>query len=1326
MSKHNILGKFGNMKTLVTIFIAFALLMPSFGLADDEESKPIILDTDVEDNCDTAEVEVTKIIQPKDIISTGEHEVTASFTTVGINVNGQYDEELNEPWMEHEESPDTNGTPKAHIFTSCDDEYNYVAFEKFSECDPIIAGELFLDTYENQQWDGKTIDTYLSFIHPHTQLLDRFGDPIENTKVAWGDFIEIQIPKSIWPDCNYWAYRITSEECGVTDDCLVDLPYDPITAQIAIDYGDSYFDITLSGIFGDYDVEDGVYEGWCIEYGPIYTPNPHAANLFSTACDAVSFLGIPLENWSKVNFILNHDLGATYNQIQHAIWHFANLGDPEPSPPDSTTEQLILNANNEGSGYIPGSGEVVAVVITPATKDYQHTIIEVTVPEEDCTWNPNWGNNTHEWTTPPNNEFLTFTCTYWDHCECGVGFKGLADIWKIQPGDCITLYETDFENKTNVSKEWIAISFDSNADTWNRTTNRSHSTSHSMHCTKRNEYYGNAIDVLQMKNGLDLSDVVNMTFSFWHWTEGDMYTTNGQTNIADFGIVEMYLPDIECWIPLHDIALTTLYYNNNWEYTEFTIDENIIYNLTGDLIPGNELLQNGNKFRFNWTSDPQFQFEGWYIDDITVSICRHEYYDPDEDLIWQSQSLSPDHWCAPWNSTIEKTFPLKWNALEGKYLLNISLQEEPPWCGQSWMEKIIIVGDIHDVAVIDVDPPAIVEPGDDVDFTAIIKNVGTLDETDVEITAKLRKDGTGSPIMQQSKTIETLNVSEEYTWEFTWEDATYCDYELEVTAFIQNDDVPSNNTKNKWILVADTLFFDHMDDNCNWSHKDLTGGDGHWNICTSGYDDYLWCGLQATTKYDNNWNDVALIDKTFDISDNYTVTVTFNTQYQINEGDYGIVEMSPDDGRHWYAISPEITGDSDWTTLSFCTDVSTQNIEEAQFRFRFYSNDTITDRGWIIDDIIIKTDGFQIFKDNIESGDLDDWIIERLKAGDWWQRVTKAKPGKSSNKAWWCGDEDVDTYPHNLNNVLVLNGGCAHEIDLSKAFAADIIFNTWYDLKDGDIGYVELSINDGDSWTMIGKINGTSEGWEQEWISIDDYLGEIIILRFRFTSDDSGTAEGWYIDDVRILAKLDENPPTSSASISGTMGNNNWYKSTVSISLSATDDYSGVDNIFYRLDGAATKTYSSTITVTTDGNHNIEYWAVDNVGNTESSHTEVFKIDNTNPDIPEITKPGIGIYFRDRKIWPLIDFSLFAWDPPRIIGKITIAVTTADATSGVEKVEFFIDDTLKDEDQTVPYEYEWDERAFQTHTIKVKATDNAGNTAETTKDIKIFNLNLFG
>lgn len=1321
MKRYNIGKSLGRTKILVSILIAFTLLVPSFGLATDQNPEP--LKADVEDDCETSEVIIDDILSPASHVNTGKHDITASFTSVAIKVNGQYDKELNEPWREHIKSPDTTGTPQAYIYTSCDEDYMYIAFENFSECDQILAGEIFLDMNDNQTWDEEPTDTFLTFTYPNIKVHDNMGDPIDDSLVAWGNFVEIQIPKTIWSDCNNWGYRISSL---AQNDCLVSLPDEPITAQIAEDYTDSYFDITLSDITGDYDVENGVYDGWCIEYGPHYTPEEHPVTLHSSACEEdISFFGIPFVNWSKANYILNNDLEATYSQKQHAIWHFINVGSQEPSPPDSTTQQLIDNADMYGAGFIPSPGEVLAVLVNPVGREYQHTIIEVTVPCEEDSWNPNWGDNDHPSDTPPDNEFLEFVCSYWYDCECGIAFKGLADIWRINPGECRTLFSTTFENETNVSVNWIAKSFDSNPDTWNLSTNRSHSSSNSFHCTNKEQYYGNAIDVLETKIDFDFTDVVNFTFSFWHWAEGDSYSIDGQTQIADYGTVEYYLPEEDMWISLQNLALTTQYYNNNWKLTSFTIDETKEYDLSGDTISGDDLMQNGNKFRFNWTSDPQFQYEGWYIDDVSIEVCSYEWYDPKDDLVFQSQSLGPDHWCAPWNSTVEKTFPSQWDAEEGKYLLNVTLQEEPPWCGQSWMEKIIIVGDIHDVAVIDVDPPAIVEPGDDVDLSATIKNVGTLDETDVEVHAKLRKDGTGSPIWERSTTINSLNVSETFNWEFTWEDATYCDYELEVTAFVENDEVPSNNVKYKWILVADTLFLDHMNDKCNWSHIDLTGGPGHWNICTSGYDDYLWCGLQDTTKYDNNFNDVAMINETFNITDNSTLTISFETQYQINESDFGIIEMSPDNGRHWYPISSEITGFSDWTTLTLSKDVSSEDIEKAKIRFRFYSNESITDRGWIIDDIIVKTDGFTIFEEDIDTNGVDNFIIERLTAGDWWQLKTKAKPGQSDNTAWWCGDELDGMYPNNLNNALFLNGKCADDIDLSKAFAADLIFNTWYDLKDGDIGYIELSTNDGSSWTEIGKVNGTSDSWEQVWIPIDDYLGETIFLRFRFSSDNSNNAEGWYVDDVRIVAKIDENPPTTTAQISGTMGENNWYTSTVTVSLSATDDHSGVDDIYYILDDGSTSTYSSPISVSTDGDHTIEYWAVDNVGNTETSQTESFKIDKTDPETPTITKPDTGIYLRDKKIWPLIDFSLFSWDPPKVFGAITVIADTSDDTSGVDTVEFFVDGDYMDQDQTVPYEWNWDETVFLTHTVKVRVTDNAGNTAEATKDIFIFNINLF-
>lgn len=1139
-------------KTLSSIIIAFALLLPSLGLANVQNDQKNSLTESITDDSDSSKVIVEDIIKPNTRISSGEYNIIASFTAVGISVDGTHDP--NEPWIEHDNSPDINGTPKAHFYTSCDLEYVYLSFEneKFSDDNQIIAGELFIDSNLNYKWNEDT-DTFLSFTYPFTKLYDSLDNPIEDSLVVWGDFIEIQIPITLWPDCNYWGYRLRSDSV--------------------------------------------------------------------------------------------------------------------------------------------------------------------------CSWNPSWGNNTHPSATPPEDEFLNFTCIYWGDCECGIGFKGLADIWQIHPGECYTIYETDFENKTKLTDEWIAKSFDEKDDTWNLSTKRSHSGSYSFHCTDYDQYYGNALDVLEMKQGLDFDNVLNVTFSFWHWVEGDTYDINGHIQIADYGTVEFYVPSQDTWIPLHDLGLTTLYYDNEWKQTSFTIDKTTEYNYSEVVYIGSDLLQNGNKFRFKWTSDAQFQYEGWYIDDVTITVCEDEGYDEDDDLIWQSQSLPPNHWCAPWNSTIEKTFPLKWNAQEGKYLLKVCLQEEPPWQGQSCMEKIITVGDIHDVTVLEIDAPKIVEPGDDVELSAIIKNVGTFDEQDIEVHAKLRKNEAESPFWQRTTIIDSLNVSEQYIWEFTWEDATYCDYQLEVTAFIEDDAVPKNNTKYEWILVADTLFFDQIENECNWFHEDLTGGEGHWNICSSGYDDYLWCGVKETTKYGNNWNDVAIINKTFNLSENTTLNISFKTQYEIDENDFGVVEGSPDNGKHWYPLSEQITGYSDWKNISIFENISSLDLEKAKFRFRFFSNESITARGWIIDDISIRSDGYSLFEEDFDTSGTDNWIIERLRAGDWWQLVTKSKVGNPDNIAWWCGDELTGKYQNNLDNALALK----ESIDLTKAFGAHILFNTWYELNENDEGYIEISENDGNTWSTIKTIAGTSNGsWDEIWIPLTDYLGKEISFRFRFTSDESGNAEGWYIDDVLIIAKIDETPPTSTADLDGTMGTNNWYTSNIFITLSAEDEESGVDNIYFKLNDGAEQIYTTPISLTQDGHHTIEYWAVDNVNNIESSNTITVKIDKTDPEIPQITQPTNGIYLRGIKIWPLINYSFFDWSPPRVFGSITVTVDTSDETSGVNKVEFFINDELMNEDKNSPYEWTWDETVFFKQMLGIKVTDNAGNIAETTKEVIIFNINLFG
>ena len=74
-----------------------------------------------------------------------------------------------------------------------------------------------------------------------------------------------------------------------------------------------------------------------------------------------------------------------------------------------------------------------------------------------------------------------------------------------------------------------------------------------------------------------------------------------------------------------------------------------------------------------------------------------------------------------------------------------------------------------------------------------------------------------------------------------------------------------------------------------------------------------------------------------------------------------------------------------------------------------------------------------------------------------------------------------------------------------------------------------------------------------------------------------------------------------------------------------------------------------------------------------------------------------------------------------IIGKITIVAEAQDQPAGIEKVEFYIDGSLKAEDNSTPYEWIWDERTIGKHTIKVIAYDKAGN--KETREVEVLVIN---
>jgi hypothetical protein len=97
-----------------------------------------------------------------------------------------------------------------------------------------------------------------------------------------------------------------------------------------------------------------------------------------------------------------------------------------------------------------------------------------------------------------------------------------------------------------------------------------------------------------------------------------------------------------------------------------------------------------------------------------------------------------------------------------------------------------------------------------------------------------------------------------------------------------------------------------------------------------------------------------------------------------------------------------------------------------------------------------------------------------------------------------------------------------------------------------------------------------------------------------------------------VLSKsidIDSTPPVTTATLNGTIYSSGVYDSIVGVTLSATDNVSGIAKTYYILDGSAAKTYSETaFTVSALGKHTLEYWSVDIAGNIESRHTLSFAI----------------------------------------------------------------------------------------------------------------------
>ena len=217
-------------------------------------------------------------------------------------------------------------------------------------------------------------------------------------------------------------------------------------------------------------------------------------------------------------------------------------------------------------------------------------------------------------------------------------------------------------------------------------------------------------------------------------------------------------------------------------------------------------------------------------------------------------------------------------------------------------------------------------------------------------------------------------------------------------------------------------------------------------------------------------------------------------------------------GSEWIELERQLGSGPDMTEFAQSTVVLPQEALHPQFRFRFRSIGSICQcDDWLVDDVKISLVNIEtmttLFSDNMESGS-SNWTPQTP-----WGLITTDY--NSPTHCWT--DSPGGNYSNSINITLSL----IPTINLNGYSQATMQFRTKYFTESCcDHGYTEISTNGGTSWTIVSNLVGTQSAWGTTTINLNSYLGQNIRIRFRFYTDSSVTADGWYIDDVIVQGEL--------------------------------------------------------------------------------------------------------------------------------------------------------------------------------------------------------------
>jgi len=385
--------------------------------------------------------------------------------------------------------------------------------------------------------------------------------------------------------------------------------------------------------------------------------------------------------------------------------------------------------------------------------------------------------------------------------------KAFCEIYQHGKGEEVIMYQTSFEDNFDIYNNWIQIDADCGIvggqyDSFTWSDARASDGDHSFKSTMYDIYKGNQDDYLECTKGFDVSEqaAVNVTFDIWvegdYGYGGNWYWYYWPFDYLDF---EIYSEIYDEWInpDAGPILFDTFYYpylyilSGSYYFFDTTIDlyapdpENNWLPIARDIGGGwwnvwceltlADLAYYGVnpedfRFRFSWHSDPEYQYEGAYVDNVIVKSVENVRTKVFQTHFQGPQTVEPG---CEWFK-----FPLQWTATgcdnkEVGYEILLWLEAVDPeheslndW-EYFFVDGIFVtVGDWFDVEFVDYDPPnedyitietsvgsdpvidpsdpghqgyGVIEQGEDAHINAVIHLGGVLPASNIPVTCTANK-----------------------------------------------------------------------------------------------------------------------------------------------------------------------------------------------------------------------------------------------------------------------------------------------------------------------------------------------------------------------------------------------------------------------------------------------------------------------------------------------------------------------------------------------------------------------------------------------------------